>query len=107
MEEIFENYLAAQWHIPLFLYNHFYYPEMDVEQLKRLASFMLIETGVISSTVGGRSKIATVTLENGFQLLHDKDIQYIITENQPRFAKYRLGLVGKPTILIPKVSLLT
>ena len=93
IEEKSGNYLAAQWHIPQFLSQHFYYPEMDVEQLKRLASFMLIETGVISSTVGGRSKIATVTLENGFQLLHDKDIQDIISENQPRFAKYRRVLL--------------
>jgi|APSaa5957512535_1039671.scaffolds.fasta_scaffold29009_3 20S proteasome alpha/beta subunit len=81
--------IAAQWHISQFLSNHFYYQEMDVEQLKRLASFMLIETGVISTSVGGRLKIATVTLENGFQLLNEKEIQNIICENQPRFAKYR------------------
>ncbi len=50
---------------------------------------MLIETGMVSTSVGGRLKIATVTLENGFQLLNEQDIQNIISENQPRFAKYR------------------
>lgn len=89
IEEIHDDIIAAQWHISQFLSNHFYYPEMDVEQLKRLASFMLIETSVTSSSVGGRLKIATVTLENGFQLLNEKEVQNIISENQPRFAKYR------------------
>lgn len=81
--------VAAQWHISQFLSDHFYYSEMDIEQLKRLAVFMLIETETVSATVGGQLKLATVTLEQGFQLLHEKDIQNIIRENQPRFAKYR------------------
>ncbi len=89
IEERPGDIIAAKWHISQFLSNHFYYQEMDVEQLKRLASFMLIETGVISTSVGGKLKIATVTLENGFQLLNEKEIQGIISENQPRFAKYR------------------
>lgn len=85
--------IAAQWHISQFLSNHFYYQEMDVEQLKRLAIFMLIETEMISTSVGGRLKIATVTLENGFQLLNEKEVQDIICENQARFAKYRRVLL--------------
>jgi len=81
--------VAAQWHISQFLSNHFYYSEMDIEQLKRLAVFMLIETETVSTTVGGQLKLATVTLDQGFQLLNEKDIQSIIKESQPRFAKYR------------------
>lgn len=81
--------IAAQWHISQFLYQHLYYQEMDVEQLKRLAVFMLIETETIAQSVGGRLKIATVTLEGGFQQLNEKEIQELICENQPRFAKYR------------------
>lgn len=81
--------IAAQWHISQFLTDHFYYQEMDVEQLKRLAVFMLIETETISPSVGGRLKIATVTLEGGFQQLNEKEIQDLICENQTRFAKYR------------------
>ena len=85
--------IAAQWHISQFLSDHFYYPEMDVEQLKRLAVFMMIETETISATVGGRLKIATVTLENGFQLLNEQEVQDIISESQARFAKYRKTLL--------------
>ncbi len=85
--------VAAQWHVSQFLINHFYYFEMDVEQLKRLAVFMLIETETVSTTVGGQLKLATVTLDQGFQLLNEKDIQNIIRENQPRFAKYHKMLL--------------
>ena len=81
--------IAAQWHISQFLSRHFYYPEMDIEQLKRLAVFMLIETETVSTTVGGQLKLATVTLDQGFQLLNENDIQAIIKESQPRFSKYR------------------
>ncbi len=85
--------IAAQWHISQFLSDHFYYPEMDVEQLKRLAVFMLIETETISTSVGGQLKLATVTLEGGFQRLNEADIQILIRENQLRFAKYRRTLI--------------
>ena len=81
--------IAAQWPISQFLSNHFYYSEMSIEQLKRLAVFMLIETETVSTTVGGQLKLATVTLDQGFQLLNENDIQAIIKENQPRFSKYR------------------
>ena len=81
--------IAAQWTISQFLSNHFYYSEMDIEQLKRLAVFMLIETETVSTTVGGQLKLATVTLDQGFQLLNENDIQAIIKESQPRFSKYR------------------
>lgn len=81
--------IAAQWHVSQYLVNHFYYPEMDISQLKRLAAFMLIETETVSPSVGGQLKLATVTLQGGFQQLNEKDIQQLISENQPRFAKYR------------------
>ena len=67
----------------------FIIPKCDVEQLKRLAVFMLIETETVSATVGGQLKLASVTLDQGFQQLNEKDIQSIIRESQPRFAKYR------------------
>lgn len=87
--------IAAQWHISQFLSDHFYYSEMDVEQLKRLAVFMLIETETISTSVGGQLKLATVTLESGFQRLNEKDIQDLICECQPRFANYRRILLER------------
>jgi hypothetical protein len=95
----FENpdILAAQWWIPQYLINYLYYFEMDIEQLKRLAVFILVETEMISPTVGGPFQLATVTLEDGFQRLGEKDIQDLICENQERFAEFRkilLDLLG-------------
>jgi len=81
--------IAAQWSISQYLNMHLYYPEMNVEQLRRLAVFMLIETEKISSTVGGQLQIATVTLDRGFQRVSEKEISDIIHENQPLFAKFR------------------
>lgn len=88
-----QEIIAAQWHISQFLVLHFYYPEMDVEQLKRLAAFLLIETETISPTVGGRLNLATVTLGGGFQQLNEDDVHKLINENQLRFAKYRRVLL--------------
>lgn len=81
--------IAAQWHVSQYIVNHFYYPEMNVDQLKRLATFLLIETETVSPSVGGQQKIATVTLRGGFQQLNEKDVENLINENQPRFAKFR------------------
>ena len=66
---------------------------MSVGQLKRLAVFMMIETETVSETVGGQLKIATVTLEGGFEFISESEIQKIINENQPRFARYRRELL--------------
>ena len=85
--------IAAQWKISQFLSHYFYYPEMSVGQLKRLAVFMMIETETVSETVGGQLKIATVTLESGFEFISESEIQKIINENQPRFARYRRELL--------------
>lgn len=86
--------IAAQWHISHYLSDHFYYSEMSVEQLKKLAVFMLIETETVSPTVGGQLKIATVTLEGGFQQISEDEIQRTISENQFRFSKYRRVLMS-------------
>jgi hypothetical protein len=68
---------------------------MNVEQLKRLGVFLLVETEMISPSVGGPLQIVTVTLENGFQRLSEKDVQDLINENQPRFAEFRRILLDK------------
>lgn len=88
-EERSWDIVAAQWSISQYLSNHLYYAEMNVEQLKRLAVFMLVETEMTSNTVGGQLQIATVTIANGFQRLNEQEIGALINENQPRFAKFR------------------
>lgn len=85
--------IAAQWHVSQYLNNLFYYQEMNVEQLKSLAVFFLTETEMATPTVGGQFKIATVTLENGFQRLSDSEIQEINSQNQHRYAKFRKALL--------------
>lgn len=85
--------IAAQWHVSQYLNNILYYQEMNVEQLKSLAVFFLTETEMATSSVGGQFKIATVTLENGFQRLNDSEIQEINSKNQPRYAKFRKTLL--------------
>ena len=88
-EERPTDIIAAQWSISQYLSNHLYYAEMNVEQLKKLAVFMLIETEMTSDTVGGQLQIATVTIANGFQRLNEQEVRALINENQPRFAKFR------------------
>ncbi len=86
--------IAAQWHISQYLNNHLYFSEMNVELLKRLAVFMFVETANVSPTVGGQLQLATVTLENGFQRLHEREIQNLMNENQPRFSKFQRILLN-------------
>jgi len=87
--------IAAQWAISQYLIHHLYYSEMNVDQLKRLAVFLLVETEMISTCVGGPFQIATITLETGFQKLGEKDIQVLINENQSRFANLRRVFLDK------------
>lgn len=68
---------------------------MNVDELKRLAVFLLVETEMISTSVGGPFQIATITLETGFQKLGEKDIQVLINENQSRFANLKRVFLDK------------
>lgn len=83
------TFAAAQWHIAEFLFNHVYYPEMAVEQLVDFAVMILLETQTTEDSVGGPIQLAMVTLEQGYQRLHEQDIRPIIRRNQPRIARLR------------------
>ena len=85
--------LAAQWHIARFLINKLFYPEISVEQLSALAVFLLVETAVSESTVGGPLQLATITLGQGFQRLHEKDVDEILQHSQKRFCLFRKTLL--------------
>ena len=87
--------LAAQWFVSQYLVANLYYPEMTVEQLKRLGVFLLVETEIVSPSVGGQVQMATVALESGFQRLNEKEVQEIIDENQWRFAEFRKILLDE------------
>ena len=81
--------LAAQWHVARFLLNKLFYPEISVEQLGELAVFLLVETAVSEPTVGGPLQLATITLSQGFQRLHEQDINEILRRSQKRFCLFR------------------
>lgn len=89
-QEFPEGYLlAAQWHLARFLINKLFYPEVSVEQLSELAVFLLVETSISEPTVGGPLQLATITLSQGFQRLHEKDIDEILRRSQKRFCLFR------------------
>ena len=96
--------LAAQWHIARFLINKLFYPEISVEQLSELAVFLLVETAISEPTVGGPLQLAAITLGQGFQRLHEKDIDEILQRSQSRFRLFRKTLLenffGEETGLI-------
>lgn len=81
--------LAAQWHTARFLINKLFYPEISVEQLSELAVFLLVETSISEPTVGGPLQLATITLSQGFQRLHERDIDGILRRSQKRFCLFR------------------
>lgn len=85
--------LAAQWHTARFLINKLFYPEIAVAQLSELAVFLLVETAVTEPTVGGPLQLATVTLGQGFQRLHEQDIDEILQRSQRRFCQFRKVLL--------------
>jgi 20S proteasome alpha/beta subunit len=100
--------LAAQWHIARFLINKLFYPEISVQQLSELAVFLLVETAVSEPTVGGPLQLATITLGQGFQRLHEQDINEILRRSQKRFCLFRKILLeafsGEATPLIPHLE---
>jgi len=85
--------LAAQWHTARFLLNKLFYPEISVEQLSELAVFLLVETAISEPTVGGPLQLATITLSQGFQRLHEQDVNEILRRNQKRFCLFRKTLL--------------
>jgi 20S proteasome alpha/beta subunit len=74
--------LAAQWQISGFLCKLFYYQEISVAQLKRLAVLCLTETSGVEPTVGGPIQMATVTLAEGFKRIYDQEIHQLLLKNQ-------------------------
>lgn len=75
-------FLGAQWHISQAVINFFFYPEMTVKQLSKLAVLALMETMAINPTVGGPIQLATITWNEGFRKLGEDDILRLYNENQ-------------------------
>jgi len=87
-------FAAAQWHIAQYLVEVTYYPEISVKQLCNLAVFVFLETTTVETTVGGPIQLAIVTKSQGYQRLHDDDIQRIIENVQGQICSFRTELLG-------------
>jgi predicted proteasome-type protease len=75
-------FLAARWHIAQAVVDFFFYPEMTVDQLARLAVLALMETMTRDPTVGGPIQLATVTWGQGFRKVTEEEILRYIHANQ-------------------------
>jgi 20S proteasome alpha/beta subunit len=86
--------VAAQNQVSRYLLKQFYYSEMNVQQLTKLAVFMLIETEMVTPSVGGRFQIAKVTVDQGLEFLSEQDVQGIINSSQNNFSEYRKQILN-------------
>lgn len=95
IQEIAESpiFAAAQWHIAQYLLEQIYYPEISVSQLCDLAVFIFLETTTVENTVGGPIQLAIVTKSQGYQRLHEDDIQKSIENVQAQICSFRTELL--------------
>lgn len=84
--------LAARWHIAQTIVNFFFYPEMTVRQLARIAVLALMETMANDPTVGGPIQLATITWDQGFRKVSEQEILRMIEENQTAISGYNRSL---------------
>jgi len=77
------NLLAAQWHLSAFLLPFLEYDGMSVSHGRKIATTLLILTSQFEPTVGGLIHLATVTIEEGFTLLHERDVASTVQDVQP------------------------
>ncbi|MNB98937.1 hypothetical protein D3C75_462000 [compost metagenome] len=81
--------MAAQWQLSQVLCDYLQYPQMTVEQLKKLAVVLLLETTSYNDTVGGPIQIATVSYEKGFRQLSQDEVNDLIEKVQPNIINFR------------------
>jgi hypothetical protein len=71
---------------------------MAVHQALRTATILMVLTAAYEPTVGGPIHIATVTLQEGFTLLHERDVEGLIEEVQPRLLDLKLAWADAWTV---------
>jgi 20S proteasome alpha/beta subunit len=82
-EQIRTCLMAAQWPLPVSLLPYVEYPGMSVRHGLRSATMLMILTAAHESTVGGPIHVATVTLEEGFTPLHEREVTALVQDVQP------------------------
>jgi 20S proteasome alpha/beta subunit len=86
--EIPGDLLAAQWHVSRYLMNKLFLPSMTVSQLVELALVLFVETMTVEDSVGGQIVMATVTKAEGFQRVHEREVDEILERTQDHSARF-------------------
>lgn len=76
------NCLAGIVQYAVYLLHRFYDPGMSVEQLKRLAAYLIAETATQDPKVGGPIRMAVVRPVDGYQDIRDAEVAAIVAENE-------------------------
>jgi hypothetical protein len=76
-------FMAAQWPLAAWLLSFFEYSGMFIKYALKVCVLLMIMTSTFELTVGGPIHIATVTIEEGFNLLHERDVSKLVQDVQP------------------------
>ncbi len=85
--------LAAQFPLPSILLPYLRYSGISVREGVKIAALLMILTEMHEDTVGGPIHLATVSYAEGFNLLHDREVQALVNEVQPILAGIRTSLI--------------
>lgn len=88
-----EQVIAAQWPVAQFVVPYLTYPGMSVAAALDVATLAMLVTSAVEPTVGGPMHVATVTLSEGFSLLHDREVAQLVEGNQHRLLEMRQAWV--------------
>lgn len=82
-EQLGTWFMAAQWHLAAWLFPFLEYLGMSIDYGLKVCVILMILTSIVEPTVGGPIHIATVTIEEGFTLLHEREVAKLVREVQP------------------------
>jgi 20S proteasome alpha/beta subunit len=88
------NCLAGVVQYAVYLMHRFYHPEMTVDNLCRLAAYLIAETATQDPKVGGPIRIATITPNDGYKELELKKVDEIIALNNEQNEKLKQFFYG-------------
>ncbi len=74
-------FLAGQWQIARFLLTKFNFSKTSISALKKMAAISIFATASIDKTVGIPVRMATITGEQGFQWVQDREMELLSKYN--------------------------
>ena len=72
-----------------YLIHRLYNPQMKLENIKKLAPYLIQETATQDPKVGGNVRMIEITLDNGYKELQEEDINAIIKVNDEQNSNLR------------------